>query len=145
MHCIDSITLLLTRNVIHIGTGPLQSPQSCLAAKAHCTTVGACCTALPKQRSPPTEVGRWHLQVNLVATQLVLDREHPNRMVFEEGQGLDPNIDLKFRGANLRALIQGKASTWQSHLTLTPTGGSGGAKLTPLLPWVSPDSSLTLA
>lgn len=71
------------------------------------------------------------MQVNLVATQLVLDREHPNRMVFEDGQGLDPNIDLKFRGPNLRALIQGKASTWQSHLTLTPTGGSGGAKL----PW----------
>lgn len=68
----------------------------------------------------------WDVQVNLVATQLVLDREHPNRMVFEDGQGLDPNIDLKFRGPNLRALIQGKASTWQSHLTLTPTGGSGG-------------------
>lgn len=66
------------------------------------------------------------MQVNLVATQLVLDREHPNRLVFEEGQGLDPNIDLKFRGPNLRALIQGKASTWQSHLTLTPAGGSGG-------------------
>lgn len=77
------------------------------------------------------------MQVNLVATQLVLDREHPNRMVFEDGQGLDPNIDLKFRGPNLRALIQGKASTWQSHLTLTPTGGSGGEKL-PLLPlWAS--------
>ncbi|KAL3160063.1 hypothetical protein ABBQ38_009778 [Trebouxia sp. C0009 RCD-2024] len=65
-------------------------------------------------------------EVNLVATQLVLDREHPNRLVFEEGQGLDPNINLKFRGPNLRALIQGKASTWQSHLTLTPAGGSGG-------------------
>lgn len=71
------------------------------------------------------------MQVNLVATQLVLDREHPNRMVFEDGQGLDPKIDLKFRGPNLRALIQGKASTWQSHLTLTPTGGSGGEKLPP--------------
>lgn len=74
------------------------------------------------------------MQVNLVATQLVLDREHPNRMVFEDGQGLDPNIDLKFRGPNLRALIQGKASTWQSHLTLTPTGGSGGATLPPFSP-----------
>ncbi len=66
------------------------------------------------------------MQVNLVATQLVLDREHTNRLVFVDGQGLDPNMDLKFRGPNLRALIQGPASTWQSHLTLTPTGGSGG-------------------
>ncbi len=67
-----------------------------------------------------------HVQVNLVATQLVLDREHTNRLVFVDGQGLDPNMDLKFRGPNLRALIQGPASSWQSHLTLTPTGGSGG-------------------
>ncbi|DBA89831.1 TPA: hypothetical protein ACH3X2_004696 [Trebouxia sp. C0005] len=65
-------------------------------------------------------------EVNLVATQLVLDREHTNRLVFVDGQGLDPNMDLKFRGPNLRALIQGPASSWQSHLTLTPTGGSGG-------------------
>ena len=84
----------------------------------------------------------FNLQVNLVATQLVLDREHPNRMVFEDGQGLDPNIDLKFRGPNLRALIQGKASTWQSHLTLTPTGGSGGA--TPPLPSPDPTPQLHL-
>lgn len=66
-----------------------------------------------------------------MATQLVLDREHTNRLVFVDGQGLDPNMDLKFRGPNLRALIQGPASSWQSHLTLTPTGGSGG--LTPQL------------
>jgi len=72
-----------------------------------------------------------HVQVNLVATQLVLDREHTNRLVFVDGQGLDPNMDLKFRGPNLRALIQGPASSWQSHLTLTPTGGSGGLSCSP--------------
>ena len=33
------------------------------------------------------------LQVNLVATQLVLDREHPNRMVFSPARGLDPLVD----------------------------------------------------
>ena len=77
------------------------------------------------------------VQVNLVATQLVLDREHTNRLVFVEGQGLDPNMDLKFRGPNLRALIQGPASTWQSHLTLTPAGGSGGGLALPT-PFFSP-------
>ena len=67
------------------------------------------------------------VQVNLVATQLVLDREHNNQMVFDgKEKGLDPRVDLKFRGANLRVFIQGPASSWQSHLTLTPTGGSGG-------------------
>jgi len=74
-----------------------------------------------------------HVQVNLVATQLVLDREHTNRLVFVDGQGLDPNMDLKFRGPNLRALIQGPASSWQSHLTLTPTGGSGGLPCGPIV------------
>ena len=67
------------------------------------------------------------LQVNLVATQLTLDREHPNRLEFVPEHGLDPNIDMALRGANLRALIQGRASSWQDHLILTPLAGSGGA------------------
>ena len=33
---------------------------------------------------------------------------------------------MALRGANLRALIQGRASSWQDHLILTPLAGSGG-------------------
>jgi hypothetical protein len=40
-------------------------------------------------------------QVNLVATQLVLDREHPNRIVFSPNRGLDPLLDLRLRGAQV--------------------------------------------
>lgn len=66
------------------------------------------------------------MQVNLVATHLALDRDHSNKLVFAEGQGLNPIVDLKFKGSSLRALIQGRASTWQSNLTVTSTGASGG-------------------
>ncbi len=41
------------------------------------------------------------VQVNLVATQLVLDREHPNRIVFSPNRGLDPLLDLRLRGAQV--------------------------------------------
>ena len=41
------------------------------------------------------------MQVNLVATQLVLDREHPNRLVFSPSRGLDPLLDLRLRGAQV--------------------------------------------
>ena len=41
------------------------------------------------------------MQVNLVATQLVLDREHPNRIVFSPSRGLDPLLDLRLRGAQV--------------------------------------------
>lgn len=66
------------------------------------------------------------LQINLVATQLVVDREHANRVVFTPETGMDPAIDLALVGSQLRALVQGRASTWQQHLTLTPTAGPPG-------------------
>ncbi|CAL8466123.1 g5659 [Coccomyxa elongata] len=70
-------------------------------------------------------------EVNLVATQLVLDREHPNRLVFSPSRGLDPLLDLRLKGAQVQALIQGRASAWQQNLVLTPTkagaGEAGGA------------------
>lgn len=50
--------------------------------------------------------GAVHLdggEVNLVATQLVLDREHANRAVFTPSRGLDPLLDLRLRGAEARA------------------------------------------
>ena len=36
-----------------------------------------------------------------MATQLVLDREHPNRLVFSPARGLDPLLDLRLRGAEV--------------------------------------------
>lgn len=57
--------------------------------------------------------------VNLVATQVRLDRDHPNRVVFSPDKGLDPFVDMAFLGTDLRALIQGPASRWTDSLTLT--------------------------
>lgn len=40
------------------------------------------------------------------APQFVLDRSHPNRLVFVPEQGLDPTLDLALASAELRTLIQ---------------------------------------
>lgn len=66
------------------------------------------------------------VQINLVAAQLMLDREHSNRLVFEGKEGLDPLVDLSLRGAQIRAVIQGRASTWHRHLVLMPITAPAG-------------------
>eukprot|EP00897_Mesotaenium_endlicherianum_P001207 jgi/Mesen1/1113/ME000123S00282 len=53
-------------------------------------------------------------EVNLVATQVRLNRDHPNRAKFDSEQGLDPILDLKLVGADWQLKIQGPASTWQA-------------------------------
>jgi len=58
-------------------------------------------------------------EINLVATQLQLDREHPNRLVFSSEAGLDPAVDVVLTGSRLRAHINGRASAWQDHIVLT--------------------------
>ncbi len=40
--------------------------------------------------------------MNLVATQLVLERDYPNRLVFDPAHGLDPTLHLSLRGAQAR-------------------------------------------
>jgi hypothetical protein len=62
-----------------------------------------------------------------------LNREYQNRAVFVPEQGLDPVLDISLLGADLRALIQGKASQWQDNMTLQRNlSGEGNAdKLTP--------------
>lgn len=51
--------------------------------------------------------------VNLVATQLALDREHANLITFTSESGLDPLVDLVMSGGDLRVAIQvGKAGCW---------------------------------
>jgi hypothetical protein len=73
--------------------------------------------------------------INLVATQLSLNREHPNCAVFVPEQGLDPTLDVSLTGADLHALIQGKASAWQNNLVITYGGGrtstEGAERLAP--------------
>lgn len=44
--------------------------------------------------------------VNLVATQLALDRQHANLITFQAEQGLDPLVDLVMSGGDLRVAIQ---------------------------------------
>ena len=45
--------------------------------------------------------------VNLVATQLALDREHANLITFQSEQtGLDPLVDLVMNGGDLRVAIK---------------------------------------
>ena len=73
------------------------------------------------------------MQINLVATQMVVDREHSNRVIFTPEMGMDPAIDLSLVGSQLRALVQGRASTWQQHLTLTPTSAPPGEAVSTLL------------
>ena len=66
-------------------------------------------------------------------TQVHLNREYNNRAVFRPEEGLDPVLDISLLGAELRALIQGKASKWQDNMTLQRNlSGEGNAdKLTP--------------
>jgi hypothetical protein len=58
--------------------------------------------------------------VNLVAAQVRLNRDHPNRAVFIPENGLDPMVDVSLLGADVRALIQGQASEWTKNLVLSP-------------------------
>ena len=62
---------------------------------------------------------------------MVVEREHANRLVFSPGAGLDPHVDLALAGAQLRALVQGRASAWQQHITLTPTSAPPGEAVRP--------------
>jgi len=71
--------------------------------------------------------------LNLVATQFAVDRNHPNTLTFTPEAGLDPALDVALTSAELRALIQGRASNWHEHVTLTygsaggPSGSGAGA------------------
>jgi hypothetical protein len=65
--------------------------------------------------------------INLVATQVRLSREHPNRAVFVPEHGLDPTLDVSLVGADIRALVQGKASNWTDNLVITSGSSRSGA------------------
>ncbi|TKY74672.1 hypothetical protein E2542_SST03435 [Spatholobus suberectus] len=63
-------------------------------------------------------------EVDLVAAQVRLKREHPNIARFEPEYGLDPMLDLTFVGSERQYRIQRRASNWQDFVeqdTLSPT------------------------
>ncbi|KAK9682565.1 hypothetical protein RND81_10G082300 [Saponaria officinalis] len=59
--------------------------------------------------------------VNLVATQIRLKREHVNVAKFEPDNGLDPTLDLALVGSEWQFRIQGRASNWHEKLVVTST------------------------
>ncbi|KAL4297144.1 hypothetical protein GQ457_12G028170 [Hibiscus cannabinus] len=59
--------------------------------------------------------------VNLVATQVRLKREHLNLAKFEPEHGLDPMLDLALAGSEWQFRIQSRASNWQDKLVMTST------------------------
>ncbi|RAL48542.1 hypothetical protein DM860_005966 [Cuscuta australis] len=59
--------------------------------------------------------------VNLVATQVRLKREHLNIAKFEPDNGLDPMLDLALVGSEWQFRIQSRASNWQEKLVMTST------------------------
>jgi hypothetical protein len=59
--------------------------------------------------------------VNLVATQVRLKREHLNVAKFEPEHGLDPLLDLALVGSEWQFRVQSRASNWQDKLVVTST------------------------
>ncbi|KAL3692761.1 hypothetical protein R1sor_006412 [Riccia sorocarpa] len=59
--------------------------------------------------------------VNLVATQVRLNKDHLNRAKFEPEQGLDPSLDLALIGADWQLKVQGRARNWQDNIVVSST------------------------
>lgn len=76
--------------------------------------------------------------INLLAAQFELDREHENVILFgpvpgEQTQGgrapvgIDPLVDISLNSGDLKVSITGKASEWSEHLVMQSIGqGSTG-------------------
>ncbi|KAJ3694159.1 hypothetical protein LUZ60_009639 [Juncus effusus] len=78
-------------------------------------------TADPKGIKPKGVLSFENGEVNLVATQVRLKRDHLNVAKFEPDLGLDPILDLVLVGAEWQFKIQSRASTWQENLAVTST------------------------
>ncbi|GAB4854197.1 hypothetical protein Ancab_022779 [Ancistrocladus abbreviatus] len=77
--------------------------------------------AQPKLIKPKGVLTFENGDVNLVATQVRLKREHLNVAKFEPDNGLDPTLDLALVGSEWQFRIQGRASNWQEKLVVTST------------------------
>ncbi|ESQ46688.1 hypothetical protein EUTSA_v10000008mg [Eutrema salsugineum] len=77
--------------------------------------------AHPKYIKPKGILTFENGDVNLVATQVRLKREHLNIAKFEPEHGLDPLLDLALVGSEWQFRIQSRASNWQDKLVVTST------------------------
>ncbi|CAN8284278.1 unnamed protein product [Cochlearia groenlandica] len=77
--------------------------------------------AHPKYIKPKGILAFENGDVNLVATQVRLKREHLNVAKFEPEHGLDPLLDLALVGSEWQFRIQSRASNWQNKLVVTST------------------------
>ncbi|CAD7702868.1 unnamed protein product [Ostreobium quekettii] len=75
--------------------------------------------------------------VNVLATQLRVERDQPGRITFVPEQGLDPTIDITLTAGEFKAVMQGRASNWQDLVVLSYVGtrsttgeGTGQVQLT---------------
>ncbi|KAL9233913.1 hypothetical protein vseg_008847 [Gypsophila vaccaria] len=75
----------------------------------------------PKLIKPRGVLAFENGDVNLVATQIRLKREHVNVAKFEPDNGLDPTLDLALVGSEWQFRIQGRASNWHEKLVVTST------------------------
>uniref|UniRef100_A0A6N2NHD1 Translocation and assembly module TamB C-terminal domain-containing protein n=1 Tax=Salix viminalis TaxID=40686 RepID=A0A6N2NHD1_SALVM len=75
--------------------------------------------AHPKWIKPKGVLTFENGDVNLVATQVRLKREHLNIAKFEPEHGLDPMLDLVLVGSEWQFKIQSRASNWQDKLVVT--------------------------
>lgn len=62
-------------------------------------------------------------EINLLAAQFELDREHENLILFVPGgeakrAGIDPVVDVALSSGDLKVSISGKASEWSEHLMM---------------------------
>lgn len=77
--------------------------------------------AHPKSIKPKGILMFENGDVNLVATQVRLKRDHLNIAKFEPDNGLDPMLDLALVGSEWQFRIQSRASKWQDKLVVTST------------------------
>ncbi|KAL5975173.1 hypothetical protein ACLOJK_031852 [Asimina triloba] len=77
--------------------------------------------AHPKRIKPKGILTFENGDVNLVATQVRLKRDHLNIAKFEPDLGLDPVLDLTLVGSEWQFRIQSPASKWQDNLVVTST------------------------
>ncbi|XP_047319801.1 protein TIC236, chloroplastic [Impatiens glandulifera] len=77
--------------------------------------------AHPKMIKPKGILAFENGDINLVATQVRLRREHLNVARFEPDYGLDPMLDLALVGSEWQFRIQSRASNWQDKLVVTST------------------------
>ncbi|WCJ31158.1 embryo defective 2410 [Euphorbia peplus] len=77
--------------------------------------------AHPKWIKPKGVLTFENGDINLVATQVRLKREHLNIAKLEPEHGLDPMLDLALVGSEWQFRIQSRASNWQDKLVVTST------------------------